>query len=184
MADAARRLCEEKGIKFTALRPSSIIGPGDYFAVPTVIRNILEGRMVLVGGGDNTVPFAHPSDVASAHLLALQHIDENDGEAFHLASFHVPFREYVAAYCRELGVDPVTRRLPYFLAYVVATLRNIGPFSSDVTRFTVKFISSHSVLDQTKITERLGWNPKYDLEKTVRETVEWYQTEKPSLKPE
>ena len=60
----------------------------------------------------------------------------------------------------------------------------MGPLRSDVTTFTVKFVSSHTLLHLTKITERLGWKPRYDLEATIRETVEWYQKEKPVMKEE
>ncbi len=68
--------------------------------------------MVLLRGGTGSLPVAHPSDVARAHLLALEKAGENDGEAFHLASFHVSFGDYVNAIAAEMGSDWAIRKAP------------------------------------------------------------------------
>ena len=53
--DLARTLCAERGIRFAALRPPTVIGARELFSVPTTIGAILQGRMMLVGGGTNTL---------------------------------------------------------------------------------------------------------------------------------
>jgi dihydroflavonol-4-reductase len=180
--DMARKLCRERNIRFCAVRPPTTIGPRERLFIPGMITFIQEGKLMLIDGGDNIIPFAHGEDAARAHLLALKQIDENDGEAFHFESFHVPFKEMVAAFCRELGLQPVTKSVPLFMASTVAVLsdamRKIG-FDPPFTRFMVRFLSSHSLLDQNKIKNRLGYEPQYDLEQTVSESVKWYNETKP-----
>ncbi len=65
-----------------------------------------------------------------------------------------------------------------FVAYSAGSLDNVlravkvdAPFS----RFTAAFLASHSLLDTSKIEERLGFFPEHGFEKTVRESVDWYK---------
>ncbi|MFW9991452.1 MAG: NAD-dependent epimerase/dehydratase family protein [Candidatus Odinarchaeota archaeon] len=178
--DLARELCKEKGIKFVAIRPPSIIGPRDYFAVPAFINNILNGSMVLIKGGKSIQAFGHPWDVAKAHLLALKNAGKFDGEAFHVASFQVSMKDYVHAYCRELGVKPVKRTIPYPIAYLAGAIGEILPIKSDYNRFSVKLLKSWFHLDITKAESQLGFKPDYDFDTTIKDTVEWFKKEQPS----
>lgn len=83
--EISRTLCRERDTRFVALRPPTIIGPGDLFVIPSMIERIRSGNMMLIGGGENHLPFVHAADAARAHLLALKHVDENVNEAFHFA---------------------------------------------------------------------------------------------------
>jgi nucleoside-diphosphate-sugar epimerase len=180
--EAARALCRERGIRFLALRPPTVIGPREMLSVPSLARTIEAGRLMLVGDGSNTMAFAHAADAARAHLLALARIQENDGAAFHFASFHATFRQYVDAFAAALGAPPVRRKAPLGLARVAGALGDLGrlvglhgPYSS----FTVAYVASNEVLDDRRIRERLGFAPEYDLRRTVKESVDWYLKVRP-----
>ena len=180
--DVSRALCGERDMRFVALRPPTIIGPGDLFVIPSMVELIRMGRLMLIGGGEKQMPYVHVADAARAHVLALQHIDENVGESFHFAGFTVQFKDFVSAVCRELGVTSVEKSIPYFIAYSAGALGDVlravkvdTPFS----RFTVAFLSSHSLLDTSKIEERLGFFPDYGFEKTVKESMDWYKEHTP-----
>jgi len=180
--DLARRLCRERGIQFVVIRPPTVIGPRELLSVPTLIATILGRRMVLVGDGTNRLPLAHAADAAQAHLLALERIRQVDGQAFHFASFHTTFGEYVNAFCRALGVPPVRRRVPAVVARAVGVagdvLRSIGvhiPYNS----FSVAYAAANETLDDSRIRSLLGFRPSYDLERTVEECVTWYRECRP-----
>jgi dihydroflavonol-4-reductase len=180
--DLARGLCKERRIRFVALRPPTIIGPREMLSVPYMIQAIESGQMMLIGDGGNTQAFVHPADAARAHLLALTRIEENDGQAFHFASFHATFRQYVDAFAAALGAAPVRRRAPLWLARLVGVMGSFGrtlglrtPYST----FTVAYVASSDVLDDSRIRERLGFTPSYDLPRTIQECVEWYRRERP-----
>jgi nucleoside-diphosphate-sugar epimerase len=178
----ARALCRQRGIRFVALRPPTVIGPREMLSVPSLARTIEAGRLMLVGDGSNTVAFAHAADTARAHLLALARVAENDGEALHFASFHATFRQYVDAFAAALGVPPVRRTAPLWLARAVGALGDLGrllglpgPYSG----FTVAYAASNDVLDDRRIRERLGFAPAYDLQRTVQESIDWYLKARP-----
>ncbi len=180
--DLARALCRARDIRFVALRPPTVIGARELLSVPAMIRTIERGRMILVGDGANTVAFAHAADAARAHLLALERIRDNDGEAFHFASFHATFREYVDAFARALGAPAVKRSVPLRLARTVGVMGDLARalgIPSTYSRFTVAYAASNDVLDDTHIRQRLGFSPTYDLERTIRECVQWYGAERP-----
>jgi len=178
----ARALCRERGIRFVALRPPTVIGPREMLSVPSLAHTIESGRLMLIGDGSNRVAFAHAADAARAHLLALERIQENDGAAFHFASFQATFRQYVDAFASALGVAPVRRKAPLWLARIVGALGDLGRIwglSSPYTRFTVAYAVSNDVLDDTRIRKRLGFAPAYDLQRTVQESVAWYLQARP-----
>jgi 2-alkyl-3-oxoalkanoate reductase len=183
--DLARAVCREKGIRFVALRPPTVIGPGELLSVPTMLATIESGGMMLVGDGSNTIPLAHASDAARAHLLALEKIDQHDGGAFHFASFHATFRAWVDAMAEALGCPPVRRTAPRWLARTVGAAGDAARLfgaRSAYTGFSVAFAGSNDVLDDTRIRRELGWAPSYDLARTVRECVDWYRAAKPSAR--
>lgn len=183
--DLARVLCRERGIRFVALRPPTVIGPREMLSVPSMIRSLERGAMAFVGDGSNRIPVAHAHDAARAHLLALERIDANDGEAFHFASFHTTFRDYLDAYTGALGRDPVRRSVPAWLAAATGFLGDVLALAGihlPYTSFTTAYASSDGTLDQRKIEERLGFRAVYELERTVRECVEWYRVARPKGK--
>jgi len=173
--DLARKLCREKGISFVAIRPPMILGAGDEPA-KALMENLEKGRIVLLRGGKGLIPVVHPRDAAKAHLLALEKAAKLNGESFHLASFHVPFKDYVNAFSKELGLQPVKRKAPYPLLYAIGWFLEVLPKEHDITRFAVKFIGSNTHLDVSKITDKLAFKPTYGLEQTVKETADWYKS--------
>ncbi len=173
--DLAREKCKEKGITFVALRPPMISGPGDE---PTkiFIENLEKRRIVLCRGGNGFIPVVHPTDAAKAHLLALEKAAEVDGEAFHFSSFHVKFKDFANAFTKELGIKKIKMRVPYWFIYSFATVLEFLPFNTPYSRFAVKFLGGSDQLDNSKITEKLGYQPTFKLEETVKESVDWYKT--------
>jgi len=182
--DLARSLCKERGISFVAIRPSNIIGPRDHYTVPVLIKNILAGKFMFTGnGGKNTIPVVHPWDVAKMHVQALKQAKDVDGNSYHVASCHVTMKDYIGAFCRELNVKPVTKNVPYPIAYTFGFLSELLPINSDFNRFTVKFFNGHMELDMERIREDLGYEEEYNnLDRIIKESVEWYQEEKPEAR--
>ena len=167
--DLAREMCKEKGLPFVALRPPMISGRGD---LPTkILVDNIKKRMIMFGrGGKGLVPILHPRDAAKLHLLALEKINEVDGEAFHAASFHVPFKEYVNTLAREVGLKDIKLHVPYFMIYSLGAFMEFISFNTaDINRFSVKILGASDHLDVTKVTEKLGFKPTYTLEDVIKE---------------
>ena len=58
------------------MRPHLVFGPGDPPLLPRVIDSVKAGRLKIVGSGDNHVDVSFVKDVASAHLAALDALEE------------------------------------------------------------------------------------------------------------
>ena len=170
-----RQLCIKKQIRFVSIRPPSIIGAKSNRAVPDLIRSIKNKRVFLFHNGKGLLPVVHPRDAARAHLLALEHIDEFDTESFNVISFHTTFKQYFNAYTKELALPPVTKKLPYKLVLFVATLLDALPIYSTGKRHTVEYLGSSRSLNSSKIKNKLGFYPEYDLEATIKDVVHWYR---------
>lgn len=181
--DLAFELCQKNGIEIAAIRPSLILGPGDLFFIPNFVESLKKNQVFyLRKGGKNILPVVHPSDAARAHLQALENTSKINGEAFHIASFHSTFREFTDAITEELNMKPVTRRVPYWMAYFLGLIAEILPLESSYSRFAVKIIASHTELDLSKIKEKLSWKPQYDLKSTIDGTLNWYNKLQPEAR--
>jgi 2-alkyl-3-oxoalkanoate reductase len=71
-AAAEREVLAANGASLStlALRPHLVFGPGDKNLVPRVLALAAQGRLKIVGTGQNRVDLTHISNVVDAHLLA------------------------------------------------------------------------------------------------------------------
>lgn len=175
----AKEFCKEKNVKFVAIRPPAILGPNDYYTLPAFYENIKKKRIFLLKGGKSYIPITHVSDVAKAHLLALQNIDSVDGELFHVIGFHSTMKEYLDAMCEGFQLPPVTRKMPYKIAYGYSFLVEKMPITSETNRFSVKLIGTSLKLDNSKIEEKLGFKADYDFNQTMTESTSWFMKHRP-----
>lgn len=166
-----RKISTIKQFKFIAIRPSSIIGAGSTRAVPDMIRSLKNKRVFLFHNGTGVLPVVHPHDVARAHILALENIDIYDKESFNVVSFHTTFKQYFDAYAKELGLPPVTQRLPYKAVLFTAKLLDMLPGFPTGRHHTIEYLGSSRSLDTSKSKNKLKFYPKYDLESSIKDAV-------------
>ncbi|MFX1251757.1 MAG: NAD-dependent epimerase/dehydratase family protein [Promethearchaeota archaeon] len=179
--DQARQLCQEKNLPFISIRPPTILGSRDHSTFPKLIKTILRRKFIFIRGGKIIIPIAHAWDVAIAHLQGLKYIDQYNGEAFHIASFHATIKECIDILCQELGVKPIKWNVPYPLAYSIGLLADLLPVKMDYSRYAVKFFASNMMLDLTNITTKLKFQANYDLNLTIKEIMSEYNLKKRTM---
>jgi nucleoside-diphosphate-sugar epimerase len=173
------------GIGASMIRPPVVLGEGDMFTGPQFIERIENGNMVVFGNGSNEQSFVHADDVARALVKAAENFKSAKNEAFNVTSFNCEFRELMTAIAEELGVEPSFREIPYGLAKAVggflgSLYRAFGRDNAPLlTSFRAKMFGSEYLIDDSKIREKIGFSPKWDLESTVRDMVEWRGFVKP-----
>ena len=140
-----------------------------------MIRSIKNKRVFLFHNGMGILPVVHPRDAARAHVLALEHIDKYDTESFNVVSFHTTFKQYFNAYTKKLGLPPVTKKLPYKLVLLVASVLDAIPIFTTGKRYTIEYLGSSRSLDTSKIKNKFNFYPEYDLEATIKDIASWYQ---------
>jgi GDP-L-fucose synthase len=152
------------GARFISAMPTNLYGPGDNFdletshVVPALLRRFHEAHesgsdVVLWGTGSARREFLHVDDAAEAFLLLMHRYEGDDPNGFLNVG---------------LGEDVSIRELTEIVARVVGYE---GEVSWDTSRPDG---TPKRQLDIGRIRE-LGWAPKRDLEKGLRDTYAWYR---------
>src|SRR2546422_6574213 len=68
---AVRRMIAEDELAAVIVGPGTFFGPGDRLHFGRLADRLLAGKGVIVGRGDNALPFVYVSDVVQGLLLAL-----------------------------------------------------------------------------------------------------------------
>jgi len=181
-AEAERLVREHSsvyGLKAAIVRPPTVLGRGDLFTGPQYIDMIRRGGMYCFSGGKNRASFAHAEDVASCFLLAAENIHKSAGRAYNVTSFTCQFRVLLDTLRLKLGVDKPIKSIPYGVAYglgyfVGGTYRAFRVKKAPlVTSFRVKLFGTEYVVSDERARGELGYTPKWTLDSTVQDMVDW-----------
>ncbi len=162
-----------------ALRPHLIWGPGDTNLVPTILERTRAGRLVQVGAGTNLTDICYISDCVQAHLLAEQALRESHPEAGGRAFFvsqgePVNMWDWINEIVKRNGLDPITKRVPFPIAYGLATIlefaHTVLPLRGEplLTRFLVLEMATSHYFSLEAAKKILGYQPQY----TVNEALD------------
>ena len=119
---AIQRLIRGKKLPAVIIRPDQIFGPGDHLHFSAMADRLRAGRGILVGSGDNFMPFVYVDDVVRGLLLGLDH-DAAPGHAYNITNDRaLTQREMLKAIATAVGASPPARRVPYRALYAAAWL--------------------------------------------------------------
>ena len=145
------------GLPTVCLRYFNVYGPrqdplGDYAAVvPKFINRILnEKPPVIYGDGEQTRDFTFVKDVVNANILAVK--NKATGVFNISSSKRITINELANLIMKIIGKN--------------LTSVYTDPRPGDIM---------HSLADISKAKEKLGYIPKFDLTKGLKETVEWFK---------
>jgi NAD dependent epimerase/dehydratase len=143
----------------TIVRPFNTYGPRQSAraVIPTVITQLLSGeRELRLGSTTPTRDFNHVSDTVQG-FIALAESEKAIGEEVNIASGV------------EYSVGEIAQRLIARInpdARMIVEEERIRPEKSEVVRL---------LGDNRKIRALTGWQPRYDMDAGLRETVEWFR---------
>ena len=157
-----------------ALRPRLIWGPGDQQLLPRLAARARAGRLRLVGSGDNLIDTTYIDNAAQAHFAAFEHLHTGArcaGRAYFISNGEPkPAREIINALLRAAGAPPVTKTLPFPLAYAIGAtceaawtllpLRGEPP----LTRFLAEQLATTHWYDMTAATRDIGYMPRVSID--------------------
>lgn len=151
------------GLRTVSLRYFNVYGPKQYYTsdyaavIPKFITRIIRGKSpIIYGDGKQTRDFIFVKDVVLANVLALESKAEG---VFNIATGKAISIEELASLIMDiLGKD--------------LEIKYDKPREGDIR---------HSIGDISKAKEILGFEPKYSIEKGLRETVKWFLEKKFSI---
>lgn len=148
-----------KDLKYAALRLANVYGPrqnseGEAGVVAIFVNKLLRGEQpVIYGNGEQTRDYVYVKDVARAFLMACK--NPNCGE-FNIST------------CTETSVNSLFDK-------IIRTMnKDIIPLHEPTRPYEQK----RSCLDWQNAKKKLGWSPKYDLSKGIKETIKWFSIQK------
>jgi CDP-glucose 4,6-dehydratase len=137
-------------------RAGNVIGGGDfgYRVIPEMIRFKERGEKFICRHEVSTRPFQHVLDCLSGYLLLAQRLYED--------------KEYAQAW--NFGPDKDTG-----VKVLVEAVCNHFGIEREYHKNIEEFKQAHVLnLDSSKAKKILGWRPKWNFDKTLKETIDWY----------
>jgi nucleoside-diphosphate-sugar epimerase len=177
---AVQRMIAKDRLPAVIVRPDQIFGPGDRLHFGQMADRLRAGRGVMVGSGDNAMPFVYATDVVQGLLLALDH-DRAVGHAYNITSDRpLTQREFLRAIAEEIGARPPRLRVPYRALYLAGSVAErvamVMPSSRrpPITRLGVAFFGTDNRFSIDKARRELGYAPRVGVREGVRLAAGWY----------
>ena len=151
-----RSFYQWRGLNFTVLRYTNVYGPrqdpdGEAGVVAIFTKSVLEGRVSTINGdGEYIRDYVYVKDVVDANLKAFS---SGDGEIFNIGT------------STETSVNELYEKIKGIGRSDKEALYG-DPRQGDLRR---------SVVSIKKAKKGLGWEPKYDLNKGLNETMNWFK---------
>jgi nucleoside-diphosphate-sugar epimerase len=173
-----RHLMLESSIETVILRPGTFFGPGDHLHFGRIAQRMVRGKGVIIGRGDNALPFCYVTDVVQGFLLAAYHKNA-PGNAYNISNDHpMTQQELFNAVADDVGGKRPTLHLPYWPTYYGAFMaEKLGQFTHTrplVTRLATMLFGSDTKHSIEKARRELGYEPEVDLREGIRLTAAWY----------
>lgn len=170
-----------ENLKVCALRPHLIFGPRDPHLLPRVIEAVLAKRLKIIGSGQNRVDVTYVEDAALAHINALEALMEGKacGKAYFISQGEpVLLWAWLNRILSELGIAPLTKRVPlpvaFFVAIVLEGFWKLFSIKGDppMTRFAAVELAKEHYFDISRAKKDLKYLPKYTMDQAIEKTVE------------
>jgi 2-alkyl-3-oxoalkanoate reductase len=179
-----QQLIKSKRAPVTIVRPGLIYGPRDTNSFARFARLVEQGKMVIIGSGNNHLPLVYVKDVAWGILLASE-AEQAVGRAYLLVNDErVTQRDYFTTIARELGVPPPHLHIPYRLANALGAVSEaVGHLTRmkqppPLMRFGLKQMAGENCFVISRARSELGFSPKVNLVDGVRQSIAWYRTKR------
>jgi nucleoside-diphosphate-sugar epimerase len=165
-----------------ALRPRLIWGPGDQLLLPRLAARARAGRLRLVGDGGNLVDTTYIDNAAQAHFDAFEHLAPGAacaGRAYFISNGEPrPMREILNGLLAAVGAPPVTKSLPFPLAYAIGAACEAAwtvlPLDGEppLTRFLAEQLATTHWYDMAPARRVFGYVPRVGIAEGLERLAE------------
>jgi nucleoside-diphosphate-sugar epimerase len=167
-----------------AIRPHLIWGPGDPHLLPRVIHKGKEGKLRIVGDGENLVDIVFVENAAWAHVLAFEHLKPGSsvcGEAYFVGQERpVKLWDFINQVLAQVKVEPVMKsidvrsayRLGWVLEKVFKALGIQRP-EPPMTRFVALNLGKSHYFSHEKAKRDFGYTPRVSIEEGLKRTFSY-----------
>ena len=177
----AEVLLENSNLNYIIIRPRAIIGRGDTVIMPRLIKAHSDGRLKIIGNGENKVDLTSVNNVVESIILSMNAPDEALNNAYNITDRNpVSLWTSINSVLEGIGKEKVNKTVNFRVAYFAAFLlefvsRWITKKEPSLTRYSVGVLSKNFTLDVSKAEKFLNYNPVITTEKSIEEFINWYK---------
>lgn len=164
-----------------ALRPHLIWGPGDPHIFPRVIQKGKQGKLRIVGDGENLVDIIYVENAALAHVMAFEHLKPGSpvcGQAYFVGQERpVKLWDFINQVLGFVKVDPVMNSIDVNSAYRIGwflekafKMLGINKPEPPMTRFVALNLGKSHYFSHEKAKKHFGYVPKISIEEGLKRT--------------
>jgi nucleoside-diphosphate-sugar epimerase len=164
-----------------ALRPHLIWGPGDPHLFPRVIQKGKEGKLRIVGDGENLVDIIYVENAAMAHVQAFEHLNPSSrvcGEAYFIGQERpVKLWDFINQILGYVKIEPVMKAIDVTTAYrlgwffeKVFKAAGIQKPEPPMTRFVALNLGKSHYFSHEKAKRDFGYFPRVSIEEGLKRT--------------
>ena len=175
----AERMLSESNLPYVILRPRALIGRGDTVIMPRLIRSCSEGKLKIMGSGNNKVDLTPVSNMVEAVRLSI--FTPNYNEAYNISNGEpVNLWKSINSILIAIDLPAIKKKIPYSILYVVAMMmeykaRLLNGKEPILTRYSVGVLAKSFTFDIQKAREKLNYHPKQTTAQAMDEFVKWYK---------
>jgi nucleoside-diphosphate-sugar epimerase len=169
---------QDHGLETVVVRPTAIVGERDRTITRHIMKLVRKRFVPIVGGGKARVSFVHVKDLTRAIILASK-CGKAVGRVYNVEGFSAPIKEVIELFVKAMGSRAKIINIPYPIAYVgalsidgfYAIARNNNPPLR--ARKGIQQLTRDLVFDTTKIKTDLSFEPRYGMEDSMRQAIQW-----------
>lgn len=175
---------QEFGLEVIALRPRFVTGAGDTSIFPRLINMHHKGRLMVIGNGLNKVDFTSMQNLNDALLSSLLAAGPALGKVYNISNgAPLPLWDTVNFVLRQFDLPPVTKHMPYGVAYGAALLNETlckltpGQPEPGLFRLGVAVMARDFSLDISRARQYLDYDPQVSVWTALEEFCQWWKVQ-------
>ena len=172
---------ENQDVPFVILRPRALTGRGDTVIMPRLIRAYDEGRLKIIGTGENIADLTSVANVADAIWLSLIAEGNALNETYNITNGEpVKLWESIADVLKKLGKEPPVKKVPMGIVTFIAGAMELKSKMTNMkepalTKYGVGTLAKSLTMDITKARNLLKYEPLMNTNEAIDEFVNWYK---------
>jgi nucleoside-diphosphate-sugar epimerase len=175
-AEEAVRRGQQQGLFTVIINPCAIFGPWDTHSWAQMIYLIRDGRLKGIPPGSVTIN--HVTEVAKAHLAAVEH--GNNGDNYLLNGEVISFADLFRMIADQIGVELRAKVMPApllkFIARIGTALAVFTGKPPEITPEMAALMCAHTRCDTDKAECVLGYQ-KVPVKTCVEDSIAWLRSE-------
>ena len=171
---------EKSNLPFVTLRPRALTGRGDTVIMPRLIKAFDEGKLKIMGKGNNIVDLTSVANAVDAIILSLHADGKALCQTYNISNGDpVNLWEKITLVLNKLNKKLPAKKIPEFIVKSAASImerksKMTNMKEPTLTKYGVGTLTKSLTMDISKAKELLGYVPKMTTDQAIEEFVNWY----------